>query len=60
MKNVIKHSVNVIQIISRCTSREAMMIEAGHKICRTSNRGKKDLLNGIIDQILLKNLLLLE
>ena len=36
------------------------MMEARHKICRTNSRGKRDLLNGIIDRILLKNLLLLE
>ena len=36
------------------------MMEARHKICRTNSGGKKDLLNGIIDRILLKNLLLLE
>ena len=41
-------------------NREAIIMEARHKIYRTNNRGKKDLLNGIMGQFLLKNLLLSE
>ena len=58
LKVVISNETNGPQ--QRCTSEEAIIIEARHKIYRTNNRGKKDLLNGIMDQFLLKNLLLSE